>query len=266
MKYVALLFLFHCTLIATAQVVKNRSVHREVHFASGSATIDGSQRDAIAFVCEQIQGRDNYLVRLKGNTDSVGTYKGNLALSLRRAHAVENELLKCGASAPLIKINGLSFTEPKTSDATEDGKAKNRRTEISLTLIYFPVSALEPVDALKPGSTLDLHVLFNFNSAVLKHGSSSNLDHMIELLHEHPDLRFEILGWTAISTTKDDLSGKRAKVVYDLFLEQGISPDRMSFKGMGGAGCPDNGRLDQCRRVEIVITRNPYLKSIIGKP
>ena len=52
--------------------------------------------------------------------------------------------------------------------------------------------------------------------------------------------------------------------VYDYFLEQGISASRMDHKGMGGANCWGK-MIEKCRRVEIVITRNPYLKSAAPK-
>lgn len=247
------------------QIVKNKTLSREVLFQTGSSRIDSAQLRNIAFICEEVHERDNYRIRLKGNTDSVGTYHANLVLSEARAKAVRKELVSCGVADSLIDHSALSFTEPKMSNSTEEGQAKNRRTKISLTLIYFSVSALEPVDALKPGATLDLKVLFNFNSAEIKPASKDKLTEILTLLKQYPDLRFEILGWTAIGQTTDDLSGRRAKAVYDYFLDQGITASRMQHKGMGGAGCAGKD-IGKCRRVEIVITRNPYLKPKTPKP
>lgn len=256
-----MVLLLGVTWSTLAQVVKNRSLTREIHFDTGSARIDSSQLHKIQDICAEISGRDNYRVRLKGNTDSVGSYGTNLELSLRRASGVKKKLNECGAVDSLFDTRGLSYTDPRSTNATEEGKAKNRRTVISLTVFYFPVSGLEPVGRLRPGATLDLNILFNFNSAEMRKSSNENLEQVIAIMLAHPDLEFEILGWTAIGQTQDDLSGKRAKAVFDLFLERGIPADRMTYKGMGGAGCSDSKMLEKCRRVEIAIKRNPYLKA-----
>ena len=84
-------------------------------------------------------------------------------------------------------------------------------------------------------------------------------------VYKRQDLQFEILGWTAISQSDgSDLSGERAKAVHDYLMEKGVDPRRMTYKGMGGAGCAGFKMLEKCRRVEIAITRNPYRKE--GKP
>ncbi len=250
---------------AHSQIVKNRSIVREILFETGSSRIEPSEQSHIASICKEVHRRDNYRIRLTGNTDSVGTYESNLTLSEARAQAVARALTSCGIPSSSIAISGVSFSKPKESNATEEGKAKNRRTRISLILIYFSVSALEPVDALKPGSTLDLNVLFDFNSARIKPSSFEGLSRILKVLHENPELRFEILGWTAISQSSDDLSGRRAKAVYEHFLAEGISKERMQYAGMGGAGCSER-MIEKCRRVEIVIIQNPYLKSKPSKP
>lgn len=243
-----------------SQVVKNRNMIREVRFETGSARIDTAQEKGIRDICKEISDRDNYRIGLKGNTDSIGSYRMNLALSIERANAVKASLMNCGALTDRVTLHGLSFSEPKAANATEEGKAKNRRTVISLTLIYFPVDKLEPVDQLKPGATLDLDLLFNFTSAELRNSSNANLDLVAAIMLAHPELKIEILGWTAIGPTPGDLSGQRAKVVHEQFLKMGVRPEQMSYKGMGGAGCHDDRLLEKCRRVEIVIKRNPYLK------
>lgn len=248
------------TLQVLPQVVKNRNMIREVRFDTGSARIDTAQEKGIRDICKEISDRDNYRIGLKGNTDSVGSYRTNLALSLERANAVKATLVKCGAVNDRVTMHGVSFTEPKAANTTEEGKAKNRRTVISLTLIYFPVDKLEPVDQLKPGATLDLNILFNFNSAELRSSSNANLDLAASIMLAHPELEFEIRGWTAVGPTPEDLSGQRAKAIHEQFLKLGIRPEQMSYKGMGGAGCHDDRLLEKCRRVEIVIKRNPYLK------
>ncbi len=247
--------------IAPAQIVKDRFVHREVLFPSGQWSLDTAAQRTIEEVCVDIRDRDNYRITLSGNTDSVGGHASNQALSIKRAQAVRSFLLGCGAVDSLMTVEGFSYDQPRTDNRTEENKQRNRRTRIKLRLIYFAVSALEPIEGLRPGSTFDLKVLFEFNTAKFGKGATQNLEKLAVLLKSYPELRFEILGWTAIYQTDNDLSGLRARAVYDYLLAQGIAADRMRWKGMGGAGCPES-KLEQCRRVEVAIMRNPYFKPV----
>ncbi|MBI3503064.1 MAG: OmpA family protein [Bacteroidetes bacterium] len=65
-----------------------------------------------------------------GHTDSKGTEKYNLNLSKRRADAVVNYLASKGISRSRMKVAGYGATKPIASNSTEEGMAKNRRTEI----------------------------------------------------------------------------------------------------------------------------------------
>lgn len=245
--------------IASAQIVKDRIMQREVMFASARWNLDSTALGTIAVLCDDVRDRDNYRFVLAGNTDSVGSHESNLQLSIRRAEAVKTALTECGAADSLITIQGFSYDKPRTDNQSEENKQRNRRTVIKLRLIYFAVSALEPVEGLRPGATFDLKVLFKFNTAEFGKGAVENLDKLAALLKSYPDLRFEILGWTAIAQSHGDLSGDRAHAVYDYLLAQGIAAERMQWKGMGGAGCSGN-MIEQCRRVEIAIMRNRYYK------
>jgi outer membrane protein OmpA-like peptidoglycan-associated protein len=242
------------------QLVKNRVIRRDIQFPTANWTIPVEAVPVLNELCTDLANRDNYRIMLIGNTDSVGNNGYNTELSRKRAIAVREHLIACGAAEERFNLEARSFHDPKANNATEEGKEKNRRTTVVLTLLYASVSALEPVENLRPGSTFDLQVLFKFKTAELLPGATQNLDQLIVLLNAYPDLRFELFGWVAIHQRDgNDLSGDRAKAVYDYLAERGIAPERMQHKGMGGAGCTDSRMLEKCRRVEIAITRNPYL-------
>lgn len=241
-----------------AQAVKNSVQNWNITFATGEHAIPEEGRSTLAAICAAIQDRDNYSIALAGNTDSVGSYAANLELSMKRAEAVRAALITCGAEDTRIMLKGRSFSKPRATNGTEAGREQNRRTGITLTLLYFPVSALEPVEGLAPGATFNLRILFHFDRADFKPGATDRLDEIAAILGRYPDLTFELLGWTAVSQTADDLSGRRAKAVYDYLLTRGIAPKRMTHKGMGGAKCKDPDQYAECRRVEIAIKRNPY--------
>ncbi len=68
-------------------------------------------------------------VMIVGHTDSVGTESYNMGLSNRRAKAVADYLAGKGVSAH--SVTGEGESNPVASNASSDGRAKNRRTEVS---------------------------------------------------------------------------------------------------------------------------------------
>lgn len=68
-------------------------------------------------------------ISINGHTDNVGDAKTNLALSENRAKAVYDYLLIEDIDPSRLKFKGFGATKPIASNKTEEGKAKNRRTE-----------------------------------------------------------------------------------------------------------------------------------------
>ena len=72
-------------------------------------------------------------IRLDGYTDSIGTEAYNIKLSERRAAAVKDYLIKeAGVSSSKITAVGHGEADPVADNKTSEGRAKNRRVEISL--------------------------------------------------------------------------------------------------------------------------------------
>jgi outer membrane protein OmpA-like peptidoglycan-associated protein len=69
-------------------------------------------------------------VEISGHTDSVGDDDANLALSLRRAEAVKDFLIKQGCAEALFTVKGYGETKPIATNETAAGKASNRRVEL----------------------------------------------------------------------------------------------------------------------------------------
>ncbi|CAD6548893.1 Outer membrane protein A [Paraburkholderia hiiakae] len=67
---------------------------------------------------------------ISGYTDSVGSKAYNDRLSLRRAQTVRNYLQSHGLHASQYEVHGYGFAKPVASNATPEGRAKNRRVEI----------------------------------------------------------------------------------------------------------------------------------------
>jgi len=77
------------------------------------------------------QEKTSSFMVISGHTDNEGTKEYNYDLSLQRANAVKEYLVKRGISAERIKTNGYGDTQPVSSNKTEEGRAKNRRIEVN---------------------------------------------------------------------------------------------------------------------------------------
>jgi OOP family OmpA-OmpF porin len=67
-----------------------------------------------------------------GNTDSVGTDAYNMALGQRRAQSVKAYLISKGVDGGRIYTESKGKTNPVATNATAEGRAKNRRTDIEV--------------------------------------------------------------------------------------------------------------------------------------
>ncbi|MEO6277626.1 OmpA family protein [Roseateles sp.] len=71
-------------------------------------------------------------VLIVGHTDNVGAIDANLALSQGRAQAVVAALTQRGIAANRLQARGIANFAPVSSNAADDGRAKNRRVEMVL--------------------------------------------------------------------------------------------------------------------------------------
>jgi outer membrane protein OmpA-like peptidoglycan-associated protein len=69
-----------------------------------------------------------------GHTDRIGTVNYNYELGLKRAQVVENYLENQGINASRMITKSKGKTEPAAGYFTEEERAKNRRTEISIKM------------------------------------------------------------------------------------------------------------------------------------
>jgi outer membrane protein OmpA-like peptidoglycan-associated protein len=71
-------------------------------------------------------------VEVSGHTDNVGDEEYNADLSLRRANAVVDFLVQNGIEANRLLTKGYGFSKPIDSNDTENGRQRNRRSEITI--------------------------------------------------------------------------------------------------------------------------------------
>lgn len=101
------------------------AVPADALFASGSATVtENARRRLVEFFRRSSVGS----FAVAGYTDSDGSASSNLSLSTARAQAVAGIAQEAGAKVTSVK--GYGEARPAQSNATESGKAHNRRVEI----------------------------------------------------------------------------------------------------------------------------------------
>jgi len=71
-------------------------------------------------------------VEIQGHTDNHGTATYNQKLSTNRAKTVYEYLIKSGVKKEKLKYKGYGFTFPIANNNTDEGRAKNRRTEFKI--------------------------------------------------------------------------------------------------------------------------------------
>jgi outer membrane protein OmpA-like peptidoglycan-associated protein len=74
------------------------------------------------------------MLSVTGHTDLVGTTKYNFELGLKRAQIIEKYLENQGINVNRIITESKGKTEPTADYLTKEGRAKNRRTEISIKM------------------------------------------------------------------------------------------------------------------------------------
>lgn len=103
-------------------------------FAVNSAQLGGSARQELMKLADDIRGRANQVARvyIAGHADNTGSDALNDPLSLRRAESVGSFLSQQGVDGGLIQVAGFGSHEPVASNATADGRQRNRRVEVTI--------------------------------------------------------------------------------------------------------------------------------------
>lgn len=103
-------------------------------FDFDSANLTSAAKSELDKLAEEIKGYEKLdSVAITGHTDSSGSDQYNQGLSERRAASVKDYLVSDGLPADKITTSGKGESEPVESNATKEGRAKNRRVEIEIT-------------------------------------------------------------------------------------------------------------------------------------
>lgn len=122
----------------TAEECANRmdviSKTRQIYFRTDSAELDNAESTPVLDEVAKFANRcPDVSMEISGHTDSVGDADYNQALSERRAKAVSDALIARSVAAGRLSAVGYGFSRPVADNATDEGKAENRRIEFQPT-------------------------------------------------------------------------------------------------------------------------------------
>ena len=102
-----------------------------IYFDTDKATIKPESAPTLAEMAKLLNGQPNLSVFIVGHTDSQGSFEHNMTLSRQRAEAVAAALVGSYKIARTrLRTAGVGYLAPVGSNASDDGRALNRRVEL----------------------------------------------------------------------------------------------------------------------------------------
>ena len=112
----------------------------DVLFQFGKSELQPNGMRNINTLAEYLLQNPDRKVIVEGYTDSVGSAAFNQTLSERRAESVRNALVRKGVDPTRIVAKGYGKEYPVASNATDSGRASNRRVEVTISNDNQPVA------------------------------------------------------------------------------------------------------------------------------
>jgi K(+)-stimulated pyrophosphate-energized sodium pump len=102
-------------------------------FETGKAVLKPESQNQLKNIAEILKAYPKVALKLGGYTDNTGDANANLKLSGDRAKTVESELVKLGVEDARLEAEGYGQEHPVADNATEEGRAANRRISVRVT-------------------------------------------------------------------------------------------------------------------------------------
>lgn len=268
------------TIHTSAQTLSSK-----VYFETDQAGLSSGQQAQLSVFLKSLDTVKVSRLSVTTYCDDRGSDAYNKSLSLKRAQFMKQAIHAALPGTP-VEADGkgeVALTNTMDPDAA---RSLNRRADILVTYspkqktpapkpLEKPIAAeeikapekKEPIisDDQKVGDKITLeNILFSGGRHILLPESYESLENLKNLLLEKKKYHIMILGHICCITSGEDgmdfdtgiknLSVARAKAVYNYLVQNGVSPDRLSYKGMR-ANYPTGKSDREDRRVEIEITK-----------
>ena len=103
-----------------------------LYYSTNSAEIEKESKIVLEGLAGYLKENPKIIIEIRGHTDNVGNAKDNLALSTNRAFSVKTVLEEYGVGGDRITAQGYGPNLPLVDNTSEEGRAKNRRTEFRI--------------------------------------------------------------------------------------------------------------------------------------
>jgi len=101
-----------------------------VTFETASSELTSEGSTTLMHVAAALRADPGIRIEVAGHTDNVGRRAANQALSEARARTVRDYLVGSGIAAERVTARGYGMSQPTASNATDEGRAQNRRVEL----------------------------------------------------------------------------------------------------------------------------------------
>lgn len=269
-----------------AQVKSQVNDTLSIYYAIDKYKLSESNKDKIGLFTKQLDSLLTYKVQIISSADFLGSKEHNYILAAHRANeiiAYFNQLSGKISNFEIINKGEISELDKEKINHSI-GNQENRKTTLVFikedvirnktekkVFIYNPV---KKAFDLKVGKKFILkNLIFHRSTSNIKHNSKRSLVKLLRFLRENPKVEIEIQGHLCCNAGEyqpdkskvkplgaDNLSSKRAKLVYKYLVRNGIRSSRLTYHGYGFQSplfYPEKAVKDKSlnKRVEIVITK-----------
>lgn len=223
---------------------------QSIEFRPGSAEISPESRGVLAAIADVLRTCPGAQFEVAGHTDSQGREETNLELSRERAEAVRAALEEQDLPLVVFRARGYGAKFPVEDNATEAGRRRNRRIELTL---FKDAPKMEvkgsQSDKLPPSACADLvaqlleqeAIEFDVGASEISPGSQHVIAELADALSQCNESTFEISGHTDSLGRADvnkRISAERAEAVRTALQEAGV-PESITLSSRGyGAESP----------------------------
>lgn len=109
-----------------------RLTMQNLNFKPDSSELLPGENERLDQIAQVLKEVPEQMFLVEGHTASVGYEKGEMKLSVERANSVANALIQRGIPREKFICKGSGGTKPIADNSTQEGKAKNRRVEITI--------------------------------------------------------------------------------------------------------------------------------------